>query len=148
MFSLRLRWDTMKTELSLSHLTSENLNITHSGWFSSLKSYTQIVWERLQSDLCIQLDAERTRKLASFQGLWGMKDLRGHLFNTHPFQYMWLEAGRDKGDWTTRGSIILSIDFSCWVLQRETVGLSGHDLPALLLTKRVFPQLIWQRAYY
>lgn len=59
-----------------------------------------------------------------------------------------LRRAEDKGDWTTSGSIIPPIDFSCWVLEGETVGLSGQDPAALLLTKRVFSGLIRQRAYY
>lgn len=59
-----------------------------------------------------------------------------------------LKKAVDKGRWTTSGRIIPSIDFSCWVLQKETVGLSGQDPSALSLTKRVFSRLIRQKAYY
>lgn len=59
-----------------------------------------------------------------------------------------LKEAADKGEWTTSGRIIPTIDFSCWVLQKETAGLSGQDPSALSLTKRVFSGLIRQKAHY
>lgn len=67
--------------------------------------------------------------------------------NHHPHVHG-LRKAADKGDWTTSRRIIPTIDFSCWVLQKETAGLSGQDPSALSLTKRVFSGLIRQKAYY
>lgn len=66
---------------------------------------------------------------------------------SHPQGYG-LSKAANKGDRTTSGRIIPTIDFCCWVLQTETVGLSGQDPSALSLTKRVFSGLIRQKAYY
>lgn len=66
---------------------------------------------------------------------------------SHPQGYG-LRKAANKGDRTTSGRIIPTIDFCCWVLQTETVGLSGQDPSALSLTKRVFSGLIRQKAYY
>lgn len=65
----------------------------------------------------------------------------------HPHVYGWRKTA-NKGDRTTSGRIIPTIDFCCWVLQTETVSLSGQDPSALSLTKRVFSGLIRQKAYY
>lgn len=71
-----------------------------------------------------------------------------HAPATHHPKAHGLKKPADKGDWTTNGRIIPTIDFSCWVLQKETVGLSGQDPSALSLTKRVFSGLIRQKAHY
>lgn len=67
--------------------------------------------------------------------------------NFHPHVHR-LRKAATEGDRTTSGRIIPTIDFCCWVLQTETVGLSGQDPSALSLTKRVFSGLIRQKAYY
>lgn len=59
-----------------------------------------------------------------------------------------LRKAANKGARTASWRIIPTIDFCCWVLQMETVGLSGQDPSALSLTKRVFSGLIRQKAYY
>lgn len=73
---------------------------------------------------------------------------KGHTPANHHPHVHGLRKAADKGDWTTSGRIIPTIDFSCWVLQTETAGLSGQDPSALSLTKRVFSGLIRQKAYY
>lgn len=96
-----------------------------------------------------QTDANNLHKKQSCKCEWNSVTsyVRWAPANYHPHVHR-LRKAANKGDPTTSGRIIPTIDFCCWVLQKETVGLSGQDPSALSLTKRVFSGLIRQKAYY
>lgn len=88
-----------------------------------------------------------TKSKVAFECDYITSDVHWAPANFHPHVHG-LEKAATEGDRTTSGRIIPTIDFCCWVLQTETVGLSGQDPFALSLTKRVFSGLIRQKAYY